>query len=229
MLNNYNRIARIYPAILCSIPIFLLNYFLLNFYTAKFVLSLQAITWAGGITVYVALTFLLTQIARFIGKELFENSYFKDESEMPTTNFLLHADVTYSSQHKEKIHSKILTDFGIKIYSPDEESRDTVSARKIVMESISMVRGKAKDGRLILKHNREYGFTRNLIGGSVPAVYLSILNICLFGIFFPNPLAYYLSIFLALTYLFIIIISKYVIGRYGVRYAKVLIQEYLLT
>jgi hypothetical protein len=229
MLNKYTRTARIYPAIICSIPIFLLNFFLLRFYTADFLASLEGVKWVGGITLSVALTFLLAQAARFVGKELFERIHFKDELYMPTTEFLLHSDQTYSTEHKGRLHSKILNDFGITIYSPEKEERDRVSARKIIVECISMVRGKVKDGQLLLQHNIEYGFARNLIGGSLLALYISILNIYVFGFFFPNQLGFYLSLAMAIVYLVIVAVGRYLIGRYGVRYAKVLIQEYLLT
>lgn len=228
MLNKYTRTARIYPAIICSIPIFVLNYFLLSSYTADFFASLEEIKWVGGITLSVALTFLLAQAGRFVGKELFERIHFKDELYMPTTEFLLHSNTTYSLEHKSRLHSKILNDFGITIYSPEKEESDHISARKIIVESVSMIRGKVKNGQLLLQHNIEYGFMRNLIGGSLVALYISIFNIYVFGFFFPNQLGFYLSMGMALAYLLVVGIGRYLIGRYGIRYAKVLIQEYLL-
>jgi hypothetical protein len=228
MLNKYNRTARIYPAIICSVPIFLLNYFLLHSYTAGFFASLESVKWVGGITISVALTFLIAQAGRFVGKELFERIHFKDEYYMPTTEFLLHSDITYSPEHKSKIHSKVLNDFGIQIYSIEQESSDITSARRIIVESISMIRGKVKNGQLLLQHNIEYGFVRNLVGGSLLALYISIANLYILGLLAPNQIGFFLSMFTAIIYLFIVIIGRYLIRRYGVRYAKILIQEYLL-
>ena len=227
MLNNYNRIARLYPAILCSIPIFAFNYFLLNVHTAEFFGSLEGVKWTGGITISIVLTFLLAQASRFIGKELFEKTHFNDELHMPTTELLLHSDSTYSIDHKGKLHAKILSDFGIRIFSPTQEVNDITGARKAIVESTGMIRGMVKDGRLILQHNREYGFVRNLIGGSVIAVFVSIVDLFIFGHFFPNMLAYYISLFLAIAYTLIMIIGKPLMSRYGRLYAKVLVQEYL--
>lgn len=228
MLDKYNRTARIYPAIICSVPIFILNYFLLNFYAADFFASVEGVKWVGGITLSVALTFLLAQAGRFIGKELFEKIHFKDELYIPTTEFLLHADTTYSPEHKCKVHAKVLSDFGIKIRSFEEENKDIVAARRIIVESVSMIRGKVKNGHLLFQHNIEYGFVRNLIGGSLLALYISIFNLYIFGFFFPNQLGFYLSLFTVFIYLFFVVIGRYLIGRYGARYAKILIQEYLL-
>lgn len=229
MLNKYTRTARIYPAIICSAPIFVLNYFLLNLYTEDFFPSLKGIKWVGGITLSAALTFLFSQIGRFIGKEFFEKVHFKDELYMPTTEFLLHSDNTYSPEHKSKVHTKVLNDFGIQIYSFEQENDDITSARRTIVECVSMIRGKVKNGQLLLQHNIEYGFVRNLVGGSLLALYCSIANLYIFGFFFKNKLAFGLSLFLAIAYLLLVIAGKYLIGRYGVHYAKVLIQEYLLT
>jgi hypothetical protein len=228
MLNKYSITARIYPAIICSVPIFVLNYFLLNKYTAGFVASLQGVKWVGGITISIALTFLLAQIGRFIGKELFEKIYFKDELKMPTTNFLLHSDPTYSPDHTNRIHSKILSDFGIRINSPQQEDNNVIAARKIIVESVSMIRGKVGKGRLLLQHNIEYGFIRNLIGGALPALYISMANLYVFGITSPSIVGYYVSIFTTISYLLIVLAGSYLIEKYGVRYAKILIQEYML-
>ncbi|MBP7898484.1 hypothetical protein KAZ92_00860 [Candidatus Gracilibacteria bacterium] len=228
MINKYNRIARIYPAVLCSVPIFVLNYFYLHSYTTGLVGSLEGVRWVGGLTISVALTFLLAQIGRYIGKELYEKTHFFDELRMPTTQMLLHGDSTYSVEHKSKVHDKIFKDFGIRISTVSEEQLDDNHARKLIVECVSMIRGKVKDGHLLLQHNIEYGFIRNLIGGSVVSVFISICNLFIFGSFFKDTIAYDISLFTAVSYLLIISLGRFLIGRYGIRYAKVLIQEYLL-
>lgn len=193
-----------------------------------FLNSLFGLNWLGEITISAVLTYFLAEAGRFIAKELYEKIHFKDELYMPTTNFLLHSDPTYTSDHKNKIHSKIYADFGLQICSIREEESDNNKARKTIVECVSMIRGKVKDGRLLLKHNIGYGFARNLIGGSVIAVFVSIINLFVFGYFSLNLLAFWISLFLALVYLLIMLTGRSIISRYGVRYAKVLIQEYLL-
>lgn len=225
----YTLRARIYPAALCAIPIFVLNYFLLHVYLGDFLNSILSIRWAGEVTIAVILTYFLAEIGRFIAKELYEKSYFKDELSMPTTDFLLHSDQTYTQEYKSQIHSKILSDFSMQVCSSQEEAADNEKARKIIVQCVSMIRGKVKDGRLILNHNIGYGFARNLIGGSVIAVAVSIVNLYIFGYFIPNMTAFWISLFLGLIYLTIMLSGKSIMSRYGIRYAKVLIQEYLLS
>lgn len=228
-MNKYNLIARTYPAVLCSIPVFVLNYFFLHTYTADFIGSLQAITWAGGLTLSVVLTFFFAHVGRHIGKGLFEKIHFNDELHMPTTQMLLHSDQTYSAEHKRKIHNMILSDFNMQVCTVSEELDSEHRARKIIVDCVSMIRGKVKDGRLLLQHNIEYGFVRNLIGGSVISVFVSIANLLIFGTFFQNMLAYQISMFTAGIYFLIILFGRALVGIYGVRYAKVLIQEYVLS
>ncbi len=228
MVNKYNITARVYPAIICSLPIFVLNYFLLHAHTGYFFASLEGVKWAGGITISVALTFLLAQIGRFIGKELFEKIHYKDEYSMPATEFLLHSNNIYSPEHKRKIHTEIFADFGMQICSFEEENLDIQSARRTIIECVSMIRGKVKNGQLLLQHNIEYGFVRNLVGGSLMALYISVANLYILGFLFPNRIGFFLSLFTSIIYLFIVMIGRFLIERYGVRYAKILIQEYLL-
>lgn len=227
--NKYNLVARFYPAILCSLPILVLNFFLLDSYTGEFFSAIEGYKWIGGITFSAILIYLLAQIGRFVGKEVFEKIHFSDELSMPTTQLLLHSDKTYSSEQKLNIHSKIANDFSMTVCTLEQESLDEIGARRIIVDCVSLIRGKVKDGRLILQHNIEYGFARNLIGGSAVAVFLSIFNLIVFGYFLEQFIPFYISLFLAITYLLVVIIGRRVIQRYGLRYAKILIQEYLLS
>jgi len=227
--NKYNLIARVYPAILCSLPILVLNFFLLDSYTGEFFSAIEGYKWFGGITFSAILIYLLAQIGRFVGKEIFEKIHFSDELSMPTTQLLLHSDNTYSSEQKLNIHSKIANDFNMTVYDFEQESLDEMGARRIIVDCVSLIRGKVKDGRLILQHNIEYGFARNLIGGSTVAVLVSVFNLIIFGYFMEQFIPFYISLFLVIAYLIIVIIGRKIIQQYGLRYAKILIQEYLLS
>lgn len=99
--------------------------------------------------------------------------------------------------------------------------------RKRIVECVGLIRSKVKDGRLVLQHNTEYGFVRNLVGGSTIAALISVVNVVIFVYFHPDSVALTLSIVLAVIYLFIASLGKYLIRRYGYRYSKVLIQEYV--
>jgi len=94
-------------------------------------------------------------------------------------------------------------------------------------EAVALIRQRVKDGRLVLQHNIEYGFFRNLAGCSVIAVLVSILDVGIFYWVAPNVVALRMSIVMILLYLFPIIAAKHLMRAHGKRYARVLIQEYL--
>lgn len=85
---------------------------------------------------------------------------------------------------KSIICSKVLNDFHLKLPNSKEQDKDLESAKVLFNEAVSLIREKVKNGRLILNYNIQYGFIRNLIGGSVVGILLSIAN----SVFFKNLL-----------------------------------------
>ncbi|MBE0573633.1 hypothetical protein IH575_01885 [Candidatus Dojkabacteria bacterium] len=224
--DKYNRTARIYPSIIILIP-FLIFTIYCDIDGLKDVFDdLLKIKIIGNLTIAVVLLYLLIQINRFLGKFLFEKNLFNDELKMPTTNFLLFSDSQFSKEYKLKIRSMILKDF--KITLPDEqfESDNTEDTRKQIVEAVGLIRQKVKNGRLLLQHNIEYGFARNLIGGSVVGLLMSITDLVYFKIH-ANELLFYISLGLSCVFLLLLSIHKPIIKHLGNQYAKRLFQEYL--
>lgn len=224
--DRYNLEARFLPTIIASLPFFVL-YFLnhkLNDF-CKFIFSIKII---ADISISVAFLILLAFIGRAISKDIFENWWFKsDETKMPTTDFLLYSNSEYSNQFKNKIHQKVKNDFKIKIPSNEDELKNEYNSRKIISEAVSLIRNALKNGRLLLERNIEYGFIRNLIGCSVIAVMVSILNIIIFFQITFNHIVLILSISMTILYSFPLIFSKILIKKHGKRYARTLFQEYI--
>ena len=226
--SRYFLIARLMPAIVCSVPFFVLYFFFLSYPLGDFFKTLLSVPWLGDVTTGIAFIFLLAFVGRSISKDIFERRWFKsDETRMPTTNFLMHDNSEYSIDFKRLVHEKIKTDFTLEIFPAHEESRNEAGARKRIAEAVLLVRQRVKNGRLVLNHNIEYGFFRNLIGCSVIAVLVSTLNIWIFHAVQPNPLALNTSIVLFILYLIPIATAKLMMDVHGRRYARVLIQEYL--
>lgn len=98
--------------------------------------------------------------------------------------------------------------------------------QKKIKEAIDLVRSKVKDGHLLLQHNIEYGFVRNLMGGTIISIPISIFNISFFTIQ-DNRMAVILSILLLFFYLFIVLIKKKILVYFANNYASVLFNEYL--
>ncbi len=224
----YFLYARLAPAIICSVPFFVLYLFFLNPLLGAFFQIFINVPWIGGVSTGIVFIFLLALVGRSISKDIFERQWFKsDETHMPTTSFLLHKDDEYSAEFKRIVHTRIKSDFGLEVFVISAEARDENGARKRLAEAVALIRQRVKNGRLVLQHNIEYGFFRNLIGCSVIAVLVTLLNILIFYSIAPNTLALWTSLVLLILYLLPIIFAKPMMATHGKRYARVLIQEYL--
>ncbi len=84
-----------------------------------------------------------------------------------------------------------------------------------------------KGGRLLLQHNMEYGFFRNLVGGSVVAFLFSFFSAIFFYFIYPSPMALKLSILSIGIYGAVLIFYKRILDWFGYQYAKRLIQEFI--
>ena len=107
-----------------------------------------------------------------------------------------------------------------------EESADEPRARKLIASTVSQIRNVLRDNSLLLQHNIEYGFFRNLIGGSFLAFVISI--IILISSHYTGDIATMnLGWILTLIYFLPILLSKIIIDRYGKYYAKILYEQFL--
>jgi hypothetical protein len=225
--NRYTIEARFYPAVLTLPPILTLYFFALQPYLADFVGMISALV-VGGVSLSIVFIYLVMEVSRFIAK-LLEARYFQNELMMPTTNLLLHKDHTYSDDHKNQIRTKINREFQKELPSRSEETTDEMAARQRINEAVAMVREKVHDGRLVLQHNIHYGFARILVGGSLIACAVSVLNIIVFLAIAPNNIVALISVGLTVLYGAVLVLGKYIVTHQGNRYAKVLFQEYLAS
>ena len=226
--DRYFLTARLAPAIIGSIPFFVLYLFFLGSVLASLFHSLAAVTWVGGVSTMAAFIILLASVGRSISKDIFERRWFKsDETRMPTTDFLMHRNSEYSAPFKRDLREKIRADFNIELHTELAEAEDESGARKRIAEAVVLIRQQMKDGRLLLQHNIEYGFFRNLVGCSVVAEVVLLANILVFTLVSPNHVALYTSITLLVLYAIPIAFAKPLMRVHGKRYARVLIQEYL--
>ncbi|MEX2411995.1 MAG: hypothetical protein WD607_11640 [Candidatus Paceibacterota bacterium] len=219
--------ARLFPTILTSIPILCLYYFAIGKDLESFITFLSEIKWIGNVTISAAIVFAFVQINRFTSKELFQRFYFKDEIEMPTTKYLLIDNSFFASHIKDKIRLKIASDFEIQLLDEHAEKDNPIEAKKVIVSAVSRIRNSTRNNKMILQHNIEYGFVRNLIGGSLIAVIISSINLFVFSKLIQTPLAFKISLATLVLYIFPILLSKFVITKYGHYYAKTLFEQYL--
>lgn len=221
----YSIYARIFPTIITSIPFLFFQYFYLSPELNKFLTNLITIQWVGHITLSVAAIYFLSQLNRTIGKDIFEQWYFSDEGKLPTTNLLLQSNGYYSDEFKNKIWQKIKLDFDLDLSTSNSHFSEHAQRQKVV-EAVGLIRRKVGSGTLLMQHLIEYGFARNLIGGSVISFIVSVVCAALF--YGNSPSLFKTSIVLSLGYLLVVLFSYPILHRKGKLYAKILFQEYLL-
>lgn len=228
-INNYYFKARLLPTVLTSIPaIILYNKFVASLYHDKLENIYAGLPTITDVIFSGAIVFLLVQINRLLSKEIFQRLYFKDEINMPTTNLLLKSNSELEPSIRQKIENKIKSKFDINLLTLTEESADDQRARKLIATAVSQIRNLLRDNTLLLQHNIEYGFFRNLIGGSFLAFIISLIIIA-FSQYITDIQTRNLGWILSCIYLLPILLSKLIMNRYGKYYAKILYEQFLTT
>ena len=128
-----------------------------------------------------SLGFFCREFYRMISKIVFQYIFFKnDETEMPTTIWLLHSDKTISEQEKKQLREKVKKDFDIELPSKGKEKRNLVEAKKEIAYAVRQMREVTRGNKILLQYNYQYGFFRNAIGGFVVTnlfiLFIIILN-----------------------------------------------------
>ena len=227
-LDEYEIKASLIPAVFTSVPFLLFHLFYLNnLFNHLFVDFVNISKYITGISLPIIFIFCSMQLNRFIGKIIFENNIFNNENDFPTTQFLLLTNNEFSKDYKKKIRDKITSDFKIKLLNKNDEVNNFLEAKKIIIEVVGLIRNKVKKGRLLFIHNIQYGFFRNLIGGSIIAFLISLFNIFIGIIYSDNKFLFY-SIVCLVIYSLPIYTSKFTIKTLGKLYAKRLFREFLL-
>lgn len=226
-MTKYSVKARLYPTLITIVPVLIFYYYTLGTRLNEVLNYIIAVPIILHITITGSLIYGLIQLNRFIGKEVFQRIYFKEEQYMPTTNFLLYSNKYLSEGMKKNLREKILNDYQIALLSEDEEKKNDEEARKQIVYAVSQIKNKTRENNFLLQHNIEYGFIRNLIGGSVIGILMCIVNIILFKNYHPILIAYKVSIALLIIYSLFIVFSKWAITSNGKTYAKVLYELYI--
>ncbi len=226
-MNKYFYRARLFPALITAIPMLI---FINKVIAVKYATALKNIYDVLPLITHLGLSaaiiFLLVQINRIVAKEVFQRWYFRDELYMPTTNYLLMNSTYYPVAIKNKIRDKIADRFQIDLLNAIEEQQNHDNARKLIVAAVSQIRNTLRGNAMLLQHNIEYGFWRNLIGGSLFALFFSALII---GYGYQNDLSDQITIGLICFIVFLVpvVLSKMIIRFYGKYYAKILFEEFL--
>jgi hypothetical protein len=219
---KYYTQARLFPTLLTSIPLVILARMCVSLFEEDIKHVNVLLPGVSLAVIYTALIFLMVQINRVVGIWFLEIS----DLYRPSTSQLLWRDDTIEPSIKKILHDKIRTMFQITLKNRDDELKNEVAARKLITQAVSQIRNCLRGTGMVLQHNIEYGFWRNLIGGSIVAVIIcTFLNV--YGriediIWLKN-----ISGGLFVMYLIPALMSKLILSWYSKRYTKVLFEHFL--
>jgi hypothetical protein len=170
----YERLARLYPALLALLPLLVL---IMLLYGPKATALTGAVTVAascGGL-------YLTTNLCRELGKRLEEKLY-RTWGGKPTTQLLRHRDPTIEGVTKRRYHAFLAGKINTPFPDKDQEASDPAAADDTYQSGVRWLLNhtRPEDGKkfdLIFKENVAYGFRRNALGVKPLGVVVAIVSL----------------------------------------------------
>lgn len=220
--DRYEIQAQYTPAVLCSAPFIFFGIY----YLAKIDLSVGPKILAvgfGSVTMSLALYQLWAHSCQILGKKL-ESYIFKDGLNYPTTEYLLDSNGKFSPEYKKIIIDKINADFKISLRGKTSDSENN---RRRINEAVGQVRRTLwKKNPMVLQRNIQFGFAKNIAGGSIVAAIASLL-LLIVGVVSHNRVDLEFSSLFLVVYLLSSIFFIFAIKFRAKYYASTLFDEYL--
>lgn len=167
----YDRQARLYPALLCLLP-------LLALITLLYAPNVSALTAVVTLAVSCGGLFLMTNICREMGKRL-EERLFHEWGGKPTTQLLRHRDALIDSVTKRRYHAFLASKISTSFPDAEQEKSDPSKADEVYQSGARWLldhtrpdSGKQFD--LLFRDNVTYGFRRNALGVKPVAITIAI-------------------------------------------------------
>lgn len=176
-------------------------------------------------TATAALVFLMMQVNRLIGLEIFQRWVSQDELNFPTSRWLVATNTEMSPLQRQSIDKKFQQDFQIGLLPAS--MGDSPEVRRHNADLVGRVRLFVGSPSKLLQYNIEYGFFRNLIGASLPVLAVGLANAYLYSEKMLPVWAYHLSLAYAVFAGALVCLARPLIERMGIQYARVLFQTYL--
>lgn len=176
--DSYERNARVYPAIIISIPIIITCYSFSVLIDSSVFLKIT-----GSSAIVLVGIVLLSSVVRFFGKKI-ELDIWKKWGGAASTRYLRENDTKIAKEIKQKFYKKIMAETKIDLQNnlTDEKINQAFTFARHSLRNINK-------NSLVVKFNYEYGFVRNLLGSRWLWVFISFIAsvICYFSIrYFPG-------------------------------------------
>jgi hypothetical protein len=228
-IDTYTIYARYCPAILSAMPLFVLWFFLVGDTRWTDLLQfIMGLKFLGTISVTAVFLYFYAQCIRVTSK-YFQHKYFTSKQGFPSTYFMLYSNSAYSSDYKNKFRERVKKILKLEPLNELDEKSQPQEALKRLDECFNHIRLKVGGGKLVLKHNIWFGFSRNLIGGSIFASIFCVANIVLGQLVFKNQTLVIASAVLLVAYLAIVAFRKAILLQNAEAYGRQLISEFMTT
>jgi hypothetical protein len=167
----YDRQARLYPALLCLLP-------LLALIALLYAPHVSALTGVVTLAVSCGGLYLMTNICREMGKRV-EERLFREWGGKPTTQLLRHRDGVIDSVSKRRYHAFLAAKINTLFPDAEQEKLDPAKADEAYQSGARWLldhtrpdAGKQFD--LLFRDNITYGFRRNALGVRPLAIVIAI-------------------------------------------------------
>lgn len=225
--DSYALHARAFPALISSLPLFILWYFISTLGELSELMSyILNLKFLGGLTLGIVFLYFYAQLIRTASKFL-EKRYFLEARGFPTTYLMLYSDSSFSRNYKDAYRERAAKAFGLALPTEEDEKEDLLETKKRLHEITKHIILQMGNGHLILKHNVWYGFFRNLVGGALFSSLFCLLNIYIGAVVVKNPTLWASSIALLVCFVFLLVWRKPILVQHAEAYAKQLIAEFM--
>lgn len=170
--DQYERTARLYPALLALLPLLVVQVTTSVFDKP---LTTQLVTLLGA----CGITYLLANVSRMLGKAQ-ENKLFQAWGGMPTTQMLRHGNGLIDRHTKQRYHAFLARKIKAEFPTAEEETTSPTAADDIYRAGVKWLLGKTRDKKrfaLLFKENVSYGFHRNGLGLRWIGCLISLLSV----------------------------------------------------
>jgi hypothetical protein len=167
----YDRQARLYPALLCLLPLFALI-------AVLYAPNVSALTQVVTLAVSCGGLFLITNICREMGKRL-EGQLFREWGGKPTTQLLRHSDGLIDSVTKRRYHAFLSAKINTAFPDAEQEKKDPGKADEAYQSGALWLLDHTRPDvgnqfDLLFRDNITYGFRRNALGVRPLAIVVAI-------------------------------------------------------
>lgn len=222
---NYILKARLAPTALAAPPILIFFNAIFDIQVNQWLETSTMILLFGKGTATAALVFLMMQVNRLIGLEIFQRWVSKDELNFPTSRWLVANNTEMSSLMRQNIDEKLQRDFQIGLLPA--RMGDSNEVRRHNADLVGRIRLFVGSPPKLLQYNIEYGFFRNLIGASLPVLIAGMGNAYLYSENLMPAWGYHLSLAYSVFAGALVCLAHPIIERLGTHYARTLFHIYL--